>query len=155
MTYVNPILAAAGQGGADHPPETWNHDGITPGNRDIDALILAARELLEYSDRQDGQLAARLAAHAEGYRQGLAEAERARAEGYAEAIADVKAAQHGIVRALRGEAERQAARWHLCCLPCRRAGHRTGCDACQDRTRETFGELLEGEHLGGPLRWAS
>lgn len=152
---MTPILAAAGQGGADPPPETWNHGGITPGNRDIDALILAARELFEYSDRQDGHLAARLAAHAEGYRLGADQAAGQWQAGYAAAIADIKAAEHGLVAALGEVAEVQRHRWHLCCLPCRRAGHRTGCDACQDRTRETFGELLEGEYLGGPARWAA
>jgi hypothetical protein len=119
------------------------------------ALLLAARALLEYSDRQDGQLAARLAAHAEGYRLGADQADAQWQAGYAAAIADIKAVEHGLADALGDVAEVQRHRWHLCCLPCRRAGHRVGCDGCQDRTRETFGELLEGEYLGGPVRCAA
>lgn len=115
-------------------------------------LLAAARELLAVSDRLDGQLAARLAAYAQGYRRGLAEAERARAEGYVEAIADIKGAEHGIVDALRRSAP-SASLWHVCCLPCRRAGHRNRCPDCQGRTRETFGDPAEGDYPGGPVEW--
>jgi hypothetical protein len=104
------------------------------------------------SDKLDGQLAARLGAHAEGYRLGLAETERVRAEGYAEAIADIKGAEHGIVDALRRSAP-SASLWHVCCIPCRRAGHRNGCPDCQDRTRETFADPFPGDYLGGPVEW--
>ena len=137
---------------ADQGAETPYNDGETLRNGDIAALLAAARELLAASDRLDGQLAARLAAHAEGYRRGLAEAERARAEGYVEAIADIKAAQHGIVDVLRRSVP-AASQWRVCCLPCRRAGCRAGCRDCQDRTRETFADPLPGDYLGGPVAW--
>lgn len=138
---------------ADQGAETPYYEGETLGNRDTAALISAARELIAASDRLDGQLAARLAAYAEGYQRGLAEAERARAEGYVEAIADVKAAEHAIVDAIRRPAEAERRRWHVCCLPCRRAGCRAGCAGCQDRARGTFGDPAEGDYLGGPVEW--
>lgn len=54
-------------------------------------------------------------------------------------IADEKRAQTGIVRALR-ESAPPPERWHVCCGPCRRSGHRPGCGRCEDRTQATFGQ---------------
>jgi hypothetical protein len=116
-------------------------------------LLAAAREVIAASDRLDGQLAARLAAHAEGYRLGAGQAAGQWQAGYAAAIAAEKAVQHELVDALGELAEIRRRRWHLCCLPCRRAGHRPGCRDCQDRTRETFADPLEGEYFGGPVAW--
>jgi hypothetical protein len=118
-------------------------------------LLAAARELIAASDRLDGQLAARLAAHAEGYRLGAEQAAGQWQAGHAAAIAEIKGVQHELVDALGELGEIQRRRWHLCCIPCRRAGCRAGCRACQDRTRETFGEPFAGEYPGGPVRWAA
>jgi hypothetical protein len=59
-------------------------------------------------------------------------------DGRLDLIADEKSAQVGIARVLR-ESATPALRWHVCCGPCRRGGHRPGCPRCEDRTRETFG----------------
>jgi hypothetical protein len=71
--------------------------------------------------------------------------EHAWAEGYVAAIGDVKRTQHELVADLQLEARR----WHLCCRPCRRSGHRPGCGECRDRTRLTFGQALSGDYPGG------
>jgi hypothetical protein len=118
-------------------------------------LLAAAREVIAASDRLDGQLAARLAAHAEGYRLGADQAAGQRQAGYAAAIAEIKGVQIELVDALGELAEVQARRWHLCCLSCRRGGHRVGCADCQDRTRETFADPMPGDYLGGPVEWAA
>jgi hypothetical protein len=46
-------------------------------------------------------------------------------------------------------------RWHLCCGPCRRSGHRAGCARCEDRTRATFSAPHSGDYRGGPVVWDS
>jgi hypothetical protein len=43
--------------------------------------------------------------------------------------------------------------WHLCCGPCRRAGHRAGCARCEDRTRATFSQPHPDDYQGGAVRW--
>lgn len=126
---------------------------VTPGNYGIAALVAAARELIAASDRLDGQLAARLAAHAEGYRLGAEQAAAQWQAGYNAACADLKGVQHALVDVFGELAEVQARRWHLCCVPCRRRGHRTGCRECQDRTAETWAEPMPGDYLGGPVEW--
>lgn len=45
-------------------------------------------------------------------------------------------------------ADVEAARWHLCCRPCRLAGHRAGCTDCEDRNRETFGLPSAADYQG-------
>jgi hypothetical protein len=116
-------------------------------------LAAAARELLAYSDRRDAELAARIAARREGYVAGLAQASAQWQAGYAAAIADIKAVQHGLVDTLGELGELVRRRWHLCCIPCRRTGHRPGCRDCQDRTRATFADPMPGEYEGGPVAW--
>jgi hypothetical protein len=61
--------------------------------------------------------------------------------------ADEKHAQTGIVSALR-ESAPPACRWHVCCGPCRRGGHKPGCRACKDRTRDTFGQVHPDDFPG-------
>ena len=39
-------------------------------------------------------------------------------------------------------------RWHLCCGPCRRGGHRDGCPDCQGRTAATFGDPHPDDYRG-------
>jgi hypothetical protein len=73
--------------------------------------------------------------------------------GYHRAISEVKATEHELVRVIGGLAETLKARWHLCCLDCRRGRHRPGCRRCQDRTRETFGQPYPGDYTGGPVEW--
>jgi hypothetical protein len=65
--------------------------------------------------------------------------ERGWEAGRLDLIADEKRAQVGIVRALR-ESAPPPERWHVCCGPCRRGGHRLGCGRCEDRTQATFGQ---------------
>lgn len=113
------------------------------------AQVSAVRELLSLSDRRDVQMAARLAAHAEGYRRGLAEAERARAEGYAQAVADIKATEHELVGRIGDLAAVLTARWRASSRRCRLAGYRPWCPDCQDRTRLTFADPFPGDYLGG------
>ncbi len=75
------------------------------------------------------------------------EYERGRAEGYLAAVADLKRAQHQAVDDL----DAYLSRWHVCCRPCRLAGHREGCPDCQARTRSTFGQAMPGEPSGPEL----
>jgi hypothetical protein len=140
---MTPIVAPLVQDHADQGAETLYSAA---------ELTAAARELIAASDRLDGQLAVRLAAHAEGYRLG---AEQAAGQWQAGHAAAIKGVQHELVDALGELAAVQARRWHLCCPPCRRGGHRGGCRDCQDRTRETFGEPFAGEYPGGPVDWAA
>ncbi|HYB48683.1 MAG TPA: hypothetical protein VED20_15235 [Streptosporangiaceae bacterium] len=69
------------------------------------------------------------------------EYERGLHEGYLLAVADLKAFQHGAVR----DAQLEQRRWHLCCRRCQLEGHRDGCQDCEERTRETFGQAFSGE----------
>lgn len=107
--------------------------------------------LVGVSDSRDRTLQARLDGWREGHAAGFAEGiELGRAQYAAELLAEVgaeKRLQLGLVRAL-AEAAPPAGRWHLCCLPCRRGGHRPGCHDCQARARETFGEPMPGDFPG-------
>jgi hypothetical protein len=38
---------------------------------------------------------------------------------------------------------------HVCCRGCRRAGHRAGCERCEERVRETFGQPHPDDLVGG------
>lgn len=38
-----------------------------------------------------------------------------------------------------GHDELERRRFHVCCRDCRLAGHRDGCERCQNRSRETYG----------------
>jgi hypothetical protein len=67
--------------------------------------------------------------------------ERSLAEGYLLAVEDIKGAQHDVYR----DALLEARRWHVCCVRCRRRGHREGCPDCEDRNRETFGCPVDDE----------
>ena len=51
-------------------------------------------------------------------------------------------------------ADAEARRWHVCCRRCRLGGHRYGCEDCEDRTRETFGEPHRGDRPAGGRRAA-
>lgn len=100
-------------------------------------------ELLDRSDERDVQLTLRHADYHRGFLDGVRD-EWSR--GYAAAVADVKAADHGIV----GELQLELRRWHVCCGPCRRAGHQDGCARCEDRTRATFGSPHPDDYRGRP-----
>ena len=75
------------------------------------------------------------------------EYERGLREGYLLATADLKRAQHQAVNDL----DAYLSRWHVCCRPCRLAGHQEGCPYCHVRTRLTFGEATPGEPSGPQL----
>jgi hypothetical protein len=80
----------------------------------------------------------------------LSEYERGLQDGAVRAIAAYKAAQHGVYR----DAVAERRRWHLCCRRCRLHGHREGCPDCEDRDRETFGDLQPGDYPGREVRAA-
>ena len=40
-------------------------------------------------------------------------------------------------------------RHHVCCGACRRTGHRAGCERCEDRIRETFGQPHPDDYVSG------
>lgn len=110
-------------------------------------------DLLAESDRRDVELAARLAAWREGFAVGAAQAEKRWQAGYVAACADVKATEHELVNRFGELAEILRRRWHLCCVPCRRGGHRPRCRDCEDRTQSTFAAPMPGDYLGGPVAW--
>jgi hypothetical protein len=125
--------------------------GVLQAHADV-----ALATLIGVSDSRERTLQARLEGwregHIIGYREGI---EAGRAQYAAEVLADVaaeKRLQHDVVAALRAAAP-PAGRWHLCCRPCRRGGHRPGCRDCQDRTRETFADPMPGDYQGGPVAW--
>jgi hypothetical protein len=60
--------------------------------------------------------------------------ERGVRDGYLQAVAEVKRMQHQLVDDL----ELELTRWHVCCGPCRRTGHRHACARCKARTRTAF-----------------
>jgi hypothetical protein len=118
--------------------------------------VSAARELVAYSDAIDQAEARARAAWSEGYRAAAtATYPRAFAEGYAACDAELavlwRAVAEPVAHGGPSYAVVERERWHLCCLPCRRAGHRAGCRDCQDRTRETFAEPMPGDYRGGPI----
>lgn len=98
--------------------------------------------VLSQSAERDAQLKLRHRAYREGYLEGSHDQWSA---GYAAAIEDVKAAEHEIAARLHLDLPR----WHLCCGRCRRAGHRTGCTRCEDRTRATFGQPHPDDYRAG------
>jgi hypothetical protein len=91
---------------------------------------MKAAELLDLSDERDLAERAWLAAWRDGYAAGAADAWSA---GYAAAVTEVKAAEHGLVRLVRGMAETEAARWTL---------------RGEVRTRETFGQPHPDDYTG-------
>jgi hypothetical protein len=115
--------------------DTAHSTRITP------AMLRAVLVSSDERDRYEGRI---LAAWREGYRTGW----EARADDYDLGFCDGamarKHAQHDLV----AMAEAEAARWHLCCKACRRAGHRKDCRDCQDRTRGTFGDPMPGDYPG-------
>jgi hypothetical protein len=68
-----------------------------------------------------------------GWRVGYEQAERNMARRWDKIAGPV--ARGGIA-----SAELKARRGHVCCRPCRLAGHREGCADCEDRDRETFSQ---------------
>jgi hypothetical protein len=126
-------------------------------SRDAAELIAAARALIAYSDGRDRETAARLAGISEGYGAGYAAGDRDGAEAvhewYAEQDRDIAAALAGRPSPARTAAAR--ARWHVCCRPCRLAGHRDGCAGCEDRARETFGAPHSGDYPGAVSKAAA
>jgi hypothetical protein len=122
-----------GQGGV---PDDAPGDGIGASVADLDP-----RALLALSEERELQEALR---HAD-YHRGYLEGGRSKfEEGYAAAVTDLKTAQHEHVASLAVYLRA----WHVCCGPCRRAGHRDGCSRCEDRTRETFGRPHPDDHPG-------
>lgn len=107
------------------------------------APAMNAAAVLDLSDERDAELELRHRAYQEGHMEGS----RAQwDEGYAAAVADMKRAQHDTVTELQLDLRR----WHLCCGPCRRTGHRDGCTRCENRTRATFGDAHPDDR-GGDL----
>lgn len=98
-------------------------------------------ELLERSDERDTALALRLDAWRDGYTTAATDAYDA---GYADGVASLKRAQHDAVRLTELDRDR----WHVCCGPCRRGGHRPGCRDCQDRTRAAYGQPHPDDYPG-------
>ncbi len=45
--------------------------------------------------------------------------------------------------------ELEGLRHHVCCGACRRAGHRAGCERCEDRVRQTLSQPHPDDFLGG------
>jgi hypothetical protein len=137
-------------------------EGFSLRQADDFALQQAVRDLLCWSDAQDAALKARLAAEAAaqqcGYDAGFEAGRRAVLEYLAEEKRQLCAEQAGLAsRPLWAEIER--IRWHLCCMPCRRGGHRRGCPDCREAPAEggrlVFADPMPGEYLGGPVRWAA
>jgi hypothetical protein len=114
----------------------------TRANRDLLRALLATPDPLTDPDFWRSLFA-------DGHR---AELEAKWSAGYLAAVAEMKQVQHDLVAALRAAAP-PAARWHVCCVPCRRTGHRAGCRGCQDRNRATFAAPIAGDYQGGPVEW--
>jgi hypothetical protein len=120
------------------------------------AIQQAVSELLRWSDAQDAALKARIAATAAAHRAGFAEGFEAGRRATLENLAEDKRQLAAEVAGLASRpkyAELERRRWHACCLPCRRGGHRAGCPDCQDRTRATFADPMPDDYLGGPVEW--
>jgi hypothetical protein len=98
--------------------------------------------VLSQSNERDQQLELRHRAYREGHVDGGRDQWSA---GYAAAVTDVKRAQHDLV----DEVGVELGRWHLCCGPCRRTGHRAGCTRCENRTRATFGQPHPDDYKAG------
>jgi hypothetical protein len=122
----------------------------------------AVSALLRWSDAQDAALKARLAAEAaaqqRGYDAGFEAGRRAVLEYLAEEKRQLIAEVAGLAsRPLWAAIER--IRWHLCCVPCRRGGHRRGCPDCREAPAEggrlAFAEPMPGDYVGGPVAWAA
>jgi hypothetical protein len=125
------------------------------------AIQQAVSGLLRWSDAQDAALKARLAATASAHRVGFAEGFEAGRRAVLELLAGQK---HQLAAELVGLASRpmfaeiERRRWHLCCAPCRRGGHRAGCSDCREVPsggRLAFAEPMPGDYVGGPVGWAS
>lgn len=144
--------------GAREQHDQHKAGGVGNAEARCDAAMPAVGELLAWSGAIDAAYAAGLDM---GRSQWLAadalarEREaQARAEGYAEAVADMKRADRGIVKTWRELSETERARWLRLCGECRRAyGRRPGCQRCEYRTRETYGEPHPDDYPGGPVAW--
>jgi hypothetical protein len=118
-------------------------------------VVAAARALVAYSDARDRESAARLAARAEGYAAGYEAGDHAGREAvhewYAEQDREVSAAAAAVLNRPAPAAVSRH-RWHVCCRPCRRGGHRDGCTRCEDRTCATFGDPHPDDYPGTVTR---
>jgi hypothetical protein len=92
----------------------------------------AVEAWLGISADRDRELAARLAAWRDGWQAAL--------DYFADLIGGRMMPAHPT--------ELERVRWHLCCGPCRRGGHRAGCAACQDRTRATTSQAHPDDYPG-------
>lgn len=90
--------------------------------------------VLALSDERDRQLELRHQAWREGWRAGLADAERQYAAGYAQCAADVKAVHHGLYSELERQNDAERGRWVV---------------RGELRTRRTFGDPHPDDYLGG------
>jgi hypothetical protein len=106
-------------------------------------------QLLALSDERDLWLWALHAAEREGFERGRT---LGHDEGFAQAERDMAQRWQEVARPVaRGgpaHGEIEAARWHVCCRPCRLGGHRRGCADCEDRTRETYGQPHPADSSG-------
>jgi hypothetical protein len=109
----------------------------------------AVEQLLDLSDERDLWLWRLHAAEREAFERGRT---LGYDEGFAQAEQDMERRWQEIARLVaRGcpaHGEIEAARWHVCCRPCRLSGHRKGCTDCEDRARETFGQPHPADSSG-------
>lgn len=133
-------------------PQIAGPRALSPPQRDAprsDHVNAADEQLLALSDERDLWLRRLHTAEREALERGRT---LGYDEGFAQAAQDMERRWREIARPVaRGaptHGEVEAARWHVCCRPCRLGGHRRGCADCEDRSSETYGQPHPADNSG-------